>query len=79
MGWTGLFLVSQRDLLHHQDQEETHGQDEFLQGELKRHMQGLQGLIYGSQVVRQQVQKTCSQKDSSCEAADEAQGFLARG
>ena len=42
-------------------------------------MQGRQGFIYGSQVVRQEVQETGGQKDTSCEAAYEAQGFLAGG
>lgn len=77
--WSRLFLVSQRDLLHHQDQEEAHGQDELLERELERHMQGCQGLIYSTQVVRQQVQETCGQKDTARKAAYKAQGFLAGG
>lgn len=34
-----------------------------------RHVQGRQGLIYGSQVVRQQVQETGGQKDTPRKAA----------
>lgn len=42
-------------------------------------MQCCQGLVYSTQVVRQQVQETCGQEDTARKAAYKAQGFLAGG
>lgn len=59
--------------------EYPHTQGHMQMTRAHRHMQGCQGLIYSTQVVRQQVQETCGQKDTARKAAYKAQGFLAGG
>lgn len=59
--------------------EHPHTQGHMQMTRAHRHMQGRQGLIYSTQVVRQQVQETCGQKDTARKAAYKAQGFLAGG